>query len=81
MYAGEIGPMGNNQMLACDRATGEVRRFLSGPTNCEITGATITPGGRRRSAAACRSVRCTGRGGRDPGLAQGVFAVCAAGPL
>jgi secreted PhoX family phosphatase len=27
-------------------ATGEIRRFLTGPTNCEITGATFTPDGR-----------------------------------
>ena len=37
--------IGNNQMLACDRATGEMRRFLTGPVNCEITGATLTPDG------------------------------------
>ncbi|MCK7493310.1 MAG: DUF839 domain-containing protein [Comamonadaceae bacterium] len=30
--------IGNNQMLACDPTTGEVRRFLTGPVNCEITG-------------------------------------------
>lgn len=30
--------MGNNQMLCADPATGEVRRFLSGPIGCEITG-------------------------------------------
>ena len=23
--------------------TGEIRRFLTGPTNCEVTGATFTP--------------------------------------
>jgi uncharacterized protein len=35
--------LGNNQMLACDVSTGEVRRFLVGPTNSEITGMTMTP--------------------------------------
>lgn len=45
MYKGELKNIGNNQMLAFDRATGEVRRFLTGPTNCEITGATLTPDG------------------------------------
>ena len=45
MYKGEFARIGNNQMLACDRTTGEVRRFLTGPTNCEITGATLTPDG------------------------------------
>ncbi|MFZ2648883.1 MAG: PhoX family phosphatase [Burkholderiaceae bacterium] len=46
MYKGELAGMGNNQMLACDRATGDIRRFLTGPVNCEITGATLTPDGR-----------------------------------
>ena len=43
MYKGELQRIGNNQMLACDRATGEIRRFLTGPVNCEVTGATLTP--------------------------------------
>jgi uncharacterized protein len=43
---GEFARIGNNQMLACDLASGEVRRFLTGPVNCEITGATMTPDGR-----------------------------------
>ena len=46
MYQGEFARIGNNQMLACDTQTGEVRRFLTGPTNCEITGLTFTPDGR-----------------------------------
>jgi hypothetical protein len=37
---------GNNQMLAVDPATREVRRFLTGPRGCEITGACVTPDGR-----------------------------------
>ncbi|MBK9234728.1 MAG: PhoX family phosphatase [Rhodoferax sp.] len=45
MYKGEFKGIGNNQMLACDPATGETRRFLTGPTNCEITGVTFTPDG------------------------------------
>lgn len=43
MNKGEFERIGNNQMLACDLATGEVRRFLTGPVNCEITGAAMTP--------------------------------------
>ena len=43
---GEARRMGNNQMLACDLASGEMRRFLVGPVNCEITGAAWTPDGR-----------------------------------
>jgi len=35
--------IGNNQMLAADPYTGEVRRFLTGPRGCEITGVTMTP--------------------------------------
>jgi len=37
---------GNNQVLACDTATGDVRRFLTGPVGCEITGIAVTPDGR-----------------------------------
>lgn len=46
MYKGEFARIGNNQMLACDLATGEMRRFLTGPVNCEVTGAAFTPDGR-----------------------------------
>ena len=46
MYKGELKNIGNNQMLACDPRTGETRRFLTGPTNCEVTGCTFTPDGR-----------------------------------
>ncbi len=46
MYKGEFERIGNNQMLACDPATGQTRRFLTGPTNCEVTGVTFTPDGR-----------------------------------
>ena len=45
MNQGEFARIGNNQMLACDRHSGEIRRFLTGPVNCEITGATQTPDG------------------------------------
>ncbi|MBA2281567.1 MAG: PhoX family phosphatase [Actinomycetota bacterium] len=34
---------GNNQMLCSDPATGEVRRFLTGPNVSEITGVFVTP--------------------------------------
>ncbi len=40
---GEYARLGHNQMLACDVASGEVRRFLTGPAGCEITGAAFTP--------------------------------------
>lgn len=45
MYKGEFARIGNNQMLACDLGTGEIRRFLTGPTNCEVTGCTFSPDG------------------------------------
>jgi hypothetical protein len=35
--------IGNNQLLAADPATGEIRRFLTGPNGCEITGIAFTP--------------------------------------
>lgn len=37
------GPFGNNQMLAADPVTKEVRRFLIGPMDCEVTGVHTTP--------------------------------------
>ena len=41
--AGPYEGQGNNQMLVADPATGEIRRFLVGPSGCEITGITFTP--------------------------------------
>ena len=46
MYKGELERIGNNQMLACDVASGEVRRFMTAPTNSEVTGCALTPDGR-----------------------------------
>ena len=43
---GDVARLGNNQLLACDVASGEVRRFLVGPSGCELTGATWAPDGR-----------------------------------
>lgn len=40
---GEFAGMGNNQMLCSDPQTGEIRRFLTGPIACEITGLTFSP--------------------------------------
>ena len=34
--------MGNNQMLCADPISGEIRRFLTGPIGCEITGLTFS---------------------------------------
>ncbi len=46
MNQGEYARIGNNQMLVCDPDTREIRRFLTGPVNCEITGVSFTPDGR-----------------------------------
>jgi hypothetical protein len=35
---GAFAGMGNNQMLCGDPITGEIRRFMTGPVGCEITG-------------------------------------------
>ncbi len=42
---GPLEPFGMNQMLAADPATGEIRRFLTGPWGQEITGVISTPDG------------------------------------
>lgn len=36
----DFAGQGNNQMLAGDPVTGEIRRFLVGPNECEVTGLT-----------------------------------------
>lgn len=41
--AGAYAGMGNNQMLVGDPVSGEIRRFLVGPSGCEVTGITWTP--------------------------------------
>jgi hypothetical protein len=43
---GDNAPLGNNQMLAADPASGEFKRFFVGPRGCEVTGFTTTPDGR-----------------------------------
>ena len=43
---GDFAPLGNNQMLAVDPASGVFRRFLTGPRGCEITGFHTTPDNR-----------------------------------
>jgi secreted PhoX family phosphatase len=37
------GPFGNNQMLAVDTVSGDIRRFFVGPVGCEVTGVVCTP--------------------------------------
>lgn len=43
MNDGPFKGFGNNQMLAADPVTGEIRRFLTGPVGCEVTGVIMTP--------------------------------------
>lgn len=40
---GDFAGHGNNQMLAGDPVTGEIRRFLVGPKECEVTGLCWSP--------------------------------------
>ncbi|MCV6610456.1 MAG: PhoX family phosphatase [Amphritea sp.] len=40
---GDFAGMGNNQVLVADPATGEVRRFATGPIACELTGLAFSP--------------------------------------
>ena len=42
MAGGDWKLIGNNQMLAADPSTGEVRRFLTGPVGCEVTAVQLT---------------------------------------
>ena len=46
MNKGDYAHIGNNQLLVADVATGEIKRFLTGPVGCEIAGITSTPDGR-----------------------------------
>jgi hypothetical protein len=42
-YEGPLKDFGMNGMLAADPATGEIRRFLTGPWGQECTGVITTP--------------------------------------
>jgi secreted PhoX family phosphatase len=43
---GHYERLGNNMMLAADVRSGETRRFLTGPSGCEVTGVIMTPDAR-----------------------------------
>jgi secreted PhoX family phosphatase len=45
-YEGPLKDFGMNAMLAADPATGEIRRFLTGPWGQEVTGVISTPDGK-----------------------------------
>lgn len=40
---GAYAKLGNNAMLCADLQTGRIKRFLTGPSGCEITGCVVTP--------------------------------------
>lgn len=40
---GAYAKLGNNAMLCADLQTGRIKRFLTGPAGCEITGCVVTP--------------------------------------
>ncbi len=44
--SGDWVHLGANVMVCADPNSGEVRRFLTGPNRCEVTGVTMTPDGR-----------------------------------
>ncbi len=46
LNSGDFAQFGNNQVVAVDPHTGGIRRFLTGPLRCEITGLTTTPDGK-----------------------------------
>lgn len=62
LHRGIYAPFGNNQMLAADPNTGEIRRFLTGPQGCEITGVITTPDHRTMFI----NVQHPGEGGTSP---------------
>jgi secreted PhoX family phosphatase len=43
---GDFAPLGNNQIVAVDPATGVFKRFLTGPRGCEVTAFHTTPDNR-----------------------------------
>ena len=46
MNKGEYAGFGNNQLLAADTRSGEIKRFMTGPVGCEITGPVFAPDGK-----------------------------------
>ena len=46
LYKTDYVNIGNNQMLSADPTTGDIRRFLTGPRLCELTGIAFTPDGK-----------------------------------
>lgn len=43
MGKGDYAALGHNALLCADPASGVIRRFMTGPRGCEITGCVVTP--------------------------------------
>ena len=43
---GDFAQLGNNQLLAADTLSGEIRRFMTAPRGCETAGLSFTPDGK-----------------------------------
>ncbi len=43
MGEGAAKALGNNQLLCAEPASGRIRRFMVGPSGCEVTGCVVTP--------------------------------------
>ena len=71
---GDFAGQGNNQMLIADPLTGELRRFMVGPKECEVTGLAFSVD--RRTAFA--GIQHPGRGGNGhfPGAAGSLPRSC-----
>jgi hypothetical protein len=73
----EFGQFGNNQMLMADPSTGRIRRFLTGPVKCEVTGP--HDAGPQDDVRQHPASRRGGIGRRSVGVANAVLVVAGRG--
>jgi secreted PhoX family phosphatase len=59
---GPMARLGNNALLACNPASGEVRRFLSAPVHAAFGGLAFTPDGRTLFATISHPGEAPGEG-------------------
>jgi secreted PhoX family phosphatase len=64
--------MGNNAMLCADIASADVRRFLSGPRGCEVTGVIQTPDQRSMFVNIQHPGEAPGERSGDPANPKGI---------
>ena len=69
-YAG----FGHNQMLCADPESGEIRRFLVGPKQCEITGVFVTPDERAMFVGIQHPGETADESPNDPGQSEEITA-------